>query len=238
VTKEDILAAIQRAAAARGGRIGLAAFLAESGIPEKQILGKHWATWNEALSEAGVKTSSFAKPRTPEETVLEALAQFVVRLGKWPTENQLSLERRRNREFPSLSVLRRMLRAGNVKEKLLAHCAGREDLASVRDLVGQLPQLDAGNDSVNRAPVQGFVYMMRSGRRYKIGYTNSPNRRFREVRIELPDPTHIVHTIETDDPAGIEGYWHRRFASKRVRDTEFFELDSSDVAAFKRRKYQ
>ncbi|MGC8521887.1 MAG: GIY-YIG nuclease family protein [Steroidobacteraceae bacterium] len=80
--------------------------------------------------------------------------------------------------------------------------------------------------------------MIRSGRRYKIGFTNSPNRRFREVRIELPDPTHIVHTIETDDPAGIEGYWHCRFASKRVRDTEFFELDSGDVAAFKRRKYQ
>jgi len=80
--------------------------------------------------------------------------------------------------------------------------------------------------------------MMRSGRRYKIGYTNSPNRRFREVRIELLDPTHIVHTIETDDPAGIEGYWHRRLASKRVLDTEFFELDSNDVAIFKRRTYQ
>lgn len=111
VTKEGILAAIERAAAERGGRIGLAASLEETGIPEKQILGKHWATWNEALSEAGVKTASFAKPRTPEETVLEALSQFVVRLGKWPTENQLSLERRRNRAFPSLGVFRRMLRA-------------------------------------------------------------------------------------------------------------------------------
>ena len=33
-------------------------------------------------------------------------------------------------------------------------------------------------------------------------------------------------------------YWHGRFVLKRVPDTEFFELDSSDVAAFKRRKYQ
>jgi hypothetical protein len=30
----------------------------------------------------------------------------------------------------------------------------------------------------------------------------------------------------------------KRFDSKRVRNTEFFELDASDVAAFKRRKYQ
>ncbi|HUX73992.1 MAG TPA: hypothetical protein VMV25_08915 [Steroidobacteraceae bacterium] len=106
VTKEDILAAIQRAATARGGRIGLAAFLEETGIPEKQILGKHRATWNEALSEAGVKTTSFKKPRTPEDTVLETVAQFVVRLGKWPTENRLSLERRRNRARAVKNLLR------------------------------------------------------------------------------------------------------------------------------------
>ena len=30
----------------------------------------------------------------------------------------------------------------------------------------------------------------------------------------------------------------KRFDSKRVRNTEFFELGASDVAAFKRRKYQ
>jgi hypothetical protein len=102
MTKEAILSDIRRAAAERGGRIGLAAFLEFTGIPEKQIPGKHWATWNEALSEAGVETGTFAKPRTPEETVLEAIAQFIDRLGKWPTENQLSLERRRHRTFPSL----------------------------------------------------------------------------------------------------------------------------------------
>jgi hypothetical protein len=80
--------------------------------------------------------------------------------------------------------------------------------------------------------------MMRSGRRYKIGHTTSPVRRHREVRLELPDPTVLVHSIETDDPSGIEAYWHNRFRAKRVRDTEFFTLDANDVAAFKRRKYQ
>jgi hypothetical protein len=80
--------------------------------------------------------------------------------------------------------------------------------------------------------------MLRSGRRYKIGKSTDPSRRYREVKLELPDETHQVHTIATDDPAGIEAYWHARFAEKRVRNTEFFELEPTDVRAFKRRTYQ
>jgi hypothetical protein len=87
-------------------------------------------------------------------------------------------------------------------------------------------------------PITGYVYMLRSGRRYKIGHTTSPARRHREVRLDLPDPTTLVHSIPTDDPPGIEAYWHERFASKRIRQTEFFTLDAQDVAAFRRRKYQ
>lgn len=239
VTREAILSEIRRLAKERDGRVGLKAFLKATGIPEKQILGRYWATWNEAVKDAGLETASFMRPSTPEESVLEAIAQLVARLQKWPTENEFSLARRRDSSFPSLKVMRRLRAEGTLPAKLLAHFADRPGLDNVREIAAQqaLPGPQEGT-SYERAPIQGYVYMMRSGRRYKIGRSNSPARRHREIRLDLPDPTNLVHSIETDDPNGIEAYWHRRFEAKRIRDTEFFNLDASDVAAFKRRKHQ
>lgn len=81
----------------------------------------------------------------------------------------------------------------------------------------------------------GYVYLLRHGsrREYKIGRTNNPIRREGEIGVELPQKLEPIHVITTDDPAGIEAYWHRRFAEKRLKN-EWFALTPIDVSAFKR----
>jgi hypothetical protein len=99
------------------------------------------------------------------------------------------------------------------------------------------------NNNQRRAKlVSGYVYLFRygaSGRHFKIGMSDDVQRRNNQLSKMNPGQVRVVHIIETDDPRGIEAYWHSRFADRRLRDKkEIFALTPEDVAAFKRRKYQ
>ncbi len=56
----------------------------------------------------------------------------------------------------------------------------------------------------------------------------------KELGTGSPDGQKLVHKIRTDDPEGIERYWHRKFVDKR-RKGEWFDLDVLDVEVFRRR---
>lgn len=122
-------------------------------------------------------------------------------------------------------------------EKLLAFCQkneGFEDVVVVCKsiVVGLSDDIESHTPSTES---DGIVYLLKSGRRYKIGFTKDLDQRIGQLAYQTSEPINKVHSIRTDDPSGIEAYWKKRFAEKCVHN-EWFTLTAKDVAAFKRRK--
>lgn len=234
--REHILAEIRRTAAANGGKaLGQARFHAETGIRSADWRGRYWARWGDAVAEAGLEPNEY-QSAFPEERLLSSLADEVVRLGRMPTSSELALRRRVDDTFPSPKVFDRLGPKAGWARRLADFCADRPDvLEALAPLLVERaqPAEETGDESTGP---DGFVYLLRSGRHYKIGYTLDVGRRRYDLAIQLPDPIEEVHVIRTDDPAGIERYWHERFAERR-RNGEWFALTRADITAFKRRKF-
>src|SRR5436190_23970789 len=120
-------------------------------------------------------------------------------------------------------------------EDLIQHCRIQGYAEVVAMAEAYIPRT-ARPESVAGTQQEGEVYLIKSGRFHKIGRSNSAGRREYELAIQLPEKAKTVHMIRTDDPVGIETYWHKRFEAKR-KNGEWFELDATDVAVFRRRKF-
>lgn len=121
--------------------------------------------------------------------------------------------------------------------KLSEYAAKKEydDIVELcKEIIGNSDKEKDSYDS-DTSQVSGEVYLFKSGRYYKIGRTKDTVRRGNELRIQLPEKLDMIYSIKTDDPSGIETYWHKRFESKR-KGGEWFDLSSADIKAFKRWK--
>ncbi len=237
MNKLDILSDIKRAAEENGGRvIGWRKFESQTGIRQSDWR-KYWARWSDAVREAGFVPNERTRAYG-DSALLEKYAGLVRELGRVPASGDLRLKASNDAEFPHEKPFRRLGRQSDVVGKVLEYChshTGYEDVARLcGEYLGRIRNV-ADEDGGPQAKI-GSVYLIRSGRFYKIGKTNAAGRREYELSIQLPEPVKRIHVIRTDDPAGIEAYWHNRFATKR-KNGEWFELDAADVAAFKRRKF-
>ncbi len=239
VTKAHILDEIKRTAEANGGQpLGRQRFYTETGIKETDWSGKYWVRWNDALREAGYSPNQF-QSAYDDKFLLEKLADFVQELGHFPVYAELQLKRRQDPEFPSPKTFARFGGKAKLAARLVAFCqqhGAHEDVVNICAPISSNSVPEAARNATEGFETFGFVYLLKSGRYYKIGRTNAVGRRERELAIQLPEPAAVVHSIKTDDPAGIESYWHARFKDRR-KNGEWFELSASDVTAFRRRKF-
>jgi hypothetical protein len=173
-----------------------------------------------------------------DKGLLDKYAKLAQELGRLPVQGDLRLKTRTDKAFPSHNTFRRLGQKPEMVRRLAAYCRDRAEYEDVVRLCeGYVPPENAAPVEAATTEVEfGFVYLMKSGRFYKIGRSNSVGRREYELGIQLPEPATTVHAIRTDDPVGIERYWHKRFEAKR-KNGEWFELNAADVAAFKRRKF-
>jgi hypothetical protein len=236
VDKQHIIDEIRRTATANGGKpLGRARFLAETGIKEIDWRGKDWARWADALIEAGFSPLRL-NPALDEAEVFDQLINLTRKLGHFPTQAEMRLGRRANPSFPSDGAVGRLGTKTDLISRLIEFCGTHAEYQDVHPVLAAsaTSQTVKSAEGTETSGGEGFVYVIRSVRFYKIGRTNALGRREYELAIQLPDKAVTVHSIKTDDPVGIEEYWHKRFEEKR-RNGEWFELTRADVLVFKRR---
>jgi Meiotically up-regulated gene 113 len=233
--RDHILNEIRRLAALNAGRPpGQKFFAAETGILDRQWRGRFWARWSDALVEAGFQPNALNK-RLDSGSVLAAVVLACRHFGKLPTGDEIEMYRRSCPSVPHPNVIRTHFgsRSGLIAA-LRKRTEGDQELS---DVAAMLPTEPPAAIARPGRAAEGYVYLMESGGYHKIGRSDDIERRVRQIRVALPDKATLVHTIKTDDPAGVEGYWHNRFKDKRANG-EWFKLSSSDLLAFKRRKFQ
>lgn len=172
--------------------------------------------------------------------VLESLIGLVREIRHLPVVSELKLKAKLVTGFPSHNTFRRFGSKSRLIQKLIEYCDGKpsyEDVLGIARASAPSPE-DPDTPAVSEVTNDaiGFVYLLKANRYFKIERSNSFERRSRELAIQLPERAETVHVIRTDDPIGIEMYWHRRFESKR-KNGEWFKLTAQDVRAFKRRKF-
>lgn len=239
ITKDEIVLAIKREAAANGGvPLGMRRFQAVTGITQSAWMGRFWSRWNDALADAGFEPNVWNARVDSDEELLEMLVELAKTLGRYPTAADRNLYRRGNPDFPRSETFESRFGKRESQLRLLMDFAiANEEFSEIYDMVAPLLKGKGAAATPEQIAlgVTGSVYLMKSGQHHKIGRSNHVGRRSYEVALQLPEKIEVIHEIETDDPEGIELYWHNRFASKRTNG-EWFLLTDADVQAFKRRK--
>ena len=236
--KQYIIDEIKRTAGQNGGiPLGIDRFAAETGIQKNDWYGKFWARWGDALIEAGYSPNQMIGAYK-DEWVIEKLISLIREIGKYPVAGELRLKEKQDKEFPSHNVFNRVGKKAELASKVIKYCQARDGFDDVIEICKPIAvaEIRGTNATKPEDSEVGYVYLMKSGRYYKIGRSASVERRNYELGIKLPEELKIVHKIKTDDPTGIEAYWHKRFEEKR-KSGEWFDLSRSDVNAFKRRKF-
>ncbi|MBI1347507.1 GIY-YIG nuclease family protein [bacterium] len=241
--KEFILSEIQRTAV-DGRPLGRQRFMAVTGISGYYFSGKYWKSYSCAVAEAGFKPNQLTKAIDRAQIVAK-YTQLASELGKLPTTSELRLKRSGDPSFPSANTVYSQFTKRQLAAEVAEYCATSDAYSDVLQMCETylITSLEILEEQIRQPSKDGYVYLVKVRRGYKIGRTDDWEQRQRQIQLHNPDLIVLIHLIKTDDAAGVEVYWHRRFREKRVQTKSkagkrlnWFNLSLQDVHAFKRWK--
>ena len=244
MTKEEIIHFIQQSANENSGvPLGKKLFHDKFPVKISDWYGKIWTKWSDAIQEAGYTPKKFVTQAEPIEILLESISKIIKQKNKFPTFSELRFIHNNDKMIPSTQVIRKRLgNKSQIAKAVSTYCSDKPDYSVVKNICDKIVDEESKKESKSVSPKSndnqetlGCVYLMKSGKYYKIGKANHVGMRNYSIGIKLPEKLEIIHEIATDDPFGIEKYWHNRFSDKRL-DGEWFDLTAKEVNAFKRRK--
>jgi hypothetical protein len=104
---------------------------------------------------------------------------------------------------------------------------GARNCFSLRsDVVQLIPQAAAAPAPRQATVKEGLVISSGPAGTTRSAASDELEHRIKEIRIALPETATPIHSIRTDDPAGIDACWHRRFADKRANG-EWFKMNAA-----------
>jgi hypothetical protein len=237
--KNHILKEIKRTTEENGSvPLGMARFEKETGIKKYDWYGKYWTKWGDAIREAGYEPNKL-QTAYDGEWLIKQLILLIREIRKFPTVGDIKIKSFNSKNFPSHNTFWRLGNQSDRAKKILDYCEDKSEYQDVIEICKKVPHTPEKKDEYDTKEIDvkfGFVYLMKSGKYYKIGKSDFVERRKYDIGIKLPEELKTVHKIKTDDPSGIEAYWHKRFEAKR-KQGEWFDLSSADISAFKRRKF-
>ena len=137
-------------------------------------MGIHWARWNDALREAGFVPNQLQGAYDKTE-LLEKYAKLTQELGRIPTKGDLRLKAHNDSAFPSDKTFDRFGTKSELIGHLLEYCRERTGCEDVIRLYGEYTarSSEASDQAERQEGEIGFVYLVKSGRFFKIGKTKS-----------------------------------------------------------------
>lgn len=245
-SKEEILKEVQKWSEENRGHTPSEKVLREElGIPKWDWIN-YWTKMTDLQNEAGLTPHVFDKTKYTKPDLCRLFVKVIGEYGKWPSRDVLDFKRKKDPNFPASATFYKQLGSANNGD------LARTILEYVKDKRGSREIIKICNVYLenNIKPIEdlgtgvvGYVYLLKSvlmnATAYKIGKTKDVENRVRQLH-QPSNQQELVYYIKTDDPDGVERYWHLRFEPKRIYPhkikDEWFKLNSSDVKAFKRWK--